>query len=119
MSPRFACQSLQASPSDVWFLFRNFRSSHHSADRALQLNFSDMLRVVFVFIPISAWFGKLTADLCTIRKPKNARSKRALEARESKEVEDPRTVIFVRGTHTGEVVNGAMKDLVRSRLRNA
>jgi hypothetical protein len=52
----------------------------------------------------------------TIRKPKNARSKRALEARESKEVEDPRTVIFVRGTHTGEVVNGAMKDLVRIRL---
>ena len=49
----------------------------------------------------------------TIRKPRNARSKRALEARESKEVEDPRTVIFVRGTHTGEVVNGAMKDLVR------
>jgi hypothetical protein len=46
-------------------------------------------------------------------KPKNARSKRALEAREPKEVEDPRTVIFVRGTHTGEVVNGAMKDLVR------
>ena len=48
----------------------------------------------------------------TIRKPKNARSKRALEAREPKEVEDPRTVIFVRGTHLGEVVNGAMKDLV-------
>jgi hypothetical protein len=48
----------------------------------------------------------------SISKPKNARSKRALEAREPKEVEDPRTVIFVRGTHTGEVVNGAMKDLV-------
>ena len=48
----------------------------------------------------------------TISKPKNARSKRALEAREPKEVEDPRTVIFVRGTHTGEVVNGVMKDLV-------
>ncbi|KAH9998997.1 Brix-domain-containing protein [Russula vinacea] len=45
-------------------------------------------------------------------KPKNARSKRVLEARESKEVEDPRTVIFVRGTHTGEVVNGVMKDLM-------
>ncbi|KAI0274391.1 Brix-domain-containing protein [Russula aff. rugulosa BPL654] len=45
-------------------------------------------------------------------KPKNARSKRALEARESKEVEDPRTVIFVRGTHTGEVVKGVMKDLM-------
>jgi ribosome production factor 2 len=39
-----------------------------------------------------------------------------MEARESKEVEDPRTVIFVRGTHTGEVVKGVMKDLVRIRL---
>ncbi|KAI0303481.1 Brix-domain-containing protein [Multifurca ochricompacta] len=45
-------------------------------------------------------------------KPKNARSKRALEAREPKEVEDPRTVVFVRGTHTGEVVNGVMKELM-------
>lgn len=47
------------------------------------------------------------------RKPRNARSKRALEAREPKEVEDPRTAIFVKGTHTGEVLNGAMKELVR------
>ncbi|KAH9063717.1 Brix-domain-containing protein [Lactarius deliciosus] len=45
-------------------------------------------------------------------KPKNARSKRALEARESKEVEDPRTVIFVRGSHTGEVVGSVMKELM-------
>ncbi|EJD50818.1 Brix-domain-containing protein [Auricularia subglabra TFB-10046 SS5] len=45
-------------------------------------------------------------------KPKNARSKRALQAREPKEVEDPRTCIFVRGTHTGEVLNGVMKDLM-------
>ncbi|KAF9229023.1 Brix-domain-containing protein [Gyrodon lividus] len=45
-------------------------------------------------------------------KPKNARSKRALEARESKEVEDARTAVFVRGTHTGEVVNAAMKELM-------
>lgn len=37
-----------------------------------------------------------------------------MEARGPKEVEDPRTVIFVRGTHTGEVVNAAMKDLVRN-----
>ena len=56
-------------------------------------------------------------DQSKFSKPKNARSKRALEAREPKEVEDPRTVIFVRGTHTGEVVNGAMKDLVRGPLR--
>ncbi|KAJ3524224.1 hypothetical protein NMY22_g11092 [Coprinellus aureogranulatus] len=45
-------------------------------------------------------------------KPKNARSKRALDAREPKEVEDPRTVIFVKGTHTGEVLNGVFKDLM-------
>ncbi|KAF9782455.1 Brix domain-containing protein [Thelephora terrestris] len=45
-------------------------------------------------------------------KPKNARSKRALEAREPKEVEDPRTVIFVKGTHTGERLNTVMKDLM-------
>ena len=36
-----------------------------------------------------------------------------MEAREPKEIEDPRTAIFVRGTHTGEIVNGVMKDLVR------
>ena len=48
-----------------------------------------------------------------IRKPRNARSKRALEAREAKEVEDARTAIFVRGTHAGEVVQNAMKELVR------
>ncbi|KAJ3724879.1 Brix-domain-containing protein [Lentinula raphanica] len=45
-------------------------------------------------------------------KPKNARSKRALEAREPKEVEDPRIAIFVKGTKTGEVLNGVMKDMM-------
>ncbi|KAI0761533.1 Brix-domain-containing protein [Trametes elegans] len=45
-------------------------------------------------------------------KPKNARSKRALQAREPKEVEDPRTAVFVKGTHTGEKVNGVMKELM-------
>ncbi|KAL4065061.1 Brix domain-containing protein [Scleroderma yunnanense] len=45
-------------------------------------------------------------------KPKNARSKRALEAREPKEVEDERMVIFVPGTKTGEVVDKAMKELM-------
>ena len=46
------------------------------------------------------------------RKPRNARSKRALDAREAKEIEDVRTAIFVKGTHTGEVINGVMKELV-------
>lgn len=52
-------------------------------------------------------------DIFSLRKPKNARSKRALEAREPKEVEDPRTAIFVKGTHTGERLNAAMQELVR------
>ncbi|KAJ2933143.1 hypothetical protein H1R20_g3944, partial [Candolleomyces eurysporus] len=46
------------------------------------------------------------------RKPRNARSKRAMEAREPKEVEDPRTIIFVKGTHTGETVKAVFKDLM-------
>jgi hypothetical protein len=46
------------------------------------------------------------------RKPKNARSKRALDARQPKEVEDARTTIFVKGTHTGEVLNSVMRELV-------
>ncbi|KAF8634907.1 hypothetical protein AX15_000654 [Amanita polypyramis BW_CC] len=45
-------------------------------------------------------------------KPKNARSKRALEARRPKEVEDPRTAVFVKGTHVGELLNNAMKELM-------
>ncbi|THH03654.1 hypothetical protein EW145_g6111 [Phellinidium pouzarii] len=45
-------------------------------------------------------------------KPRNARSKRALEAREPKEIEDPRTAIFVKGTSTGDKLNAAMKELM-------
>ncbi|CAE7209940.1 unnamed protein product, partial [Rhizoctonia solani] len=45
-------------------------------------------------------------------KPKNAASKRALDARAPKEIEDERTVIFVKGTHVGEKVSGVMKDLM-------
>ncbi|PVF98329.1 Brix-domain-containing protein [Serendipita vermifera] len=44
--------------------------------------------------------------------PKNARSKRAMEARAPKEVEDERTAIFVKGSHTGEVLSGVMKDIM-------
>ncbi|KAJ7066729.1 Brix domain-containing protein, partial [Mycena amicta] len=43
---------------------------------------------------------------------KNARSKRALDARQAKEVEDARTTVFVRGTHTGEVLNNVMRDIM-------
>lgn len=45
-------------------------------------------------------------------KPKNARSKRALDARQPKEIEDARTTVFVKGTHTGEVLNSVMRELV-------
>ena len=45
-------------------------------------------------------------------KPKNARSKRALDARQPKEIEDARTTIFIKGTHTGEVLNSVMRELV-------
>ncbi|KAJ8697430.1 rRNA-binding ribosome biosynthesis protein rpf2 [Pleurotus ostreatus] len=49
--------------------------------------------------------------LRTVR-PKNARSKRALDARAPKEIEDARTAIFVKGTHAGERVSSVMKDLM-------
>ncbi|EIW61119.1 Brix-domain-containing protein [Trametes versicolor FP-101664 SS1] len=52
-------------------------------------------------------------------KPKNARSKRVMQARESKEVEDPRTAIFVKGTHPGEKAGGVMKELMALKRPNA
>ncbi|KAI6785976.1 uncharacterized protein J7T54_006315 [Emericellopsis cladophorae] len=44
-------------------------------------------------------------------KPKNARSKRALEKRESKVNENPKTCLFLRGTTCSQVVQDAMTDL--------
>lgn len=44
-------------------------------------------------------------------KPKNARSKRALEKRESKELESAKTAIFVKGNRTSDKVNMAMVEL--------
>ncbi|KAF8155431.1 Brix domain-containing protein [Crassisporium funariophilum] len=52
-------------------------------------------------------------------KPKNARSKRALDARLPKETEDPRTAIFVKGTHAGEVLNSVMRELMALKRPNA
>lgn len=52
-------------------------------------------------------------------KPRNARSKRALEAREPKEIEDPRTAVFVKGSSTGEVVGKVMKELMALKRPNA
>jgi len=42
-----------------------------------------------------------------------------MDARSPKEVEDPRTAIFVRGTHTGELLNGVMRDLMALKRPNA
>ena len=60
----------------------------------------------------TSWVREVT-NISSPRKPKNARSKRVFEAREPKEVEDSRTVIFVKGTHSGERLNGLMAELVR------
>ncbi|KAI9024050.1 ribosome production factor 2 [Hyaloraphidium curvatum] len=46
-----------------------------------------------------------------VAKPKNARSKRALEKREPKLVENAKNALFVRGTTTNGVVNEALRDL--------
>jgi ribosome production factor 2 len=45
------------------------------------------------------------------RKPRNARSKRALEKREPKAVENPKTALFLRGTTCSQVVQDAMGEL--------
>lgn len=45
------------------------------------------------------------------RKPRNARSKRALEKREPKAVENPKTALFLRGTTCSQVVLDALSDL--------
>lgn len=45
------------------------------------------------------------------RKPRNARSKRALEKREPKAIENPKTCLFLRGTTCSQVVQDALNDL--------
>ena len=67
----------------------------------LVLNFLELLILIFCF---------------RCRKPKNARSKRVLDARMPKEIEDARTAIFVKGSHTGETLNAVMRELVRGVL---
>lgn len=44
-------------------------------------------------------------------KPRNARSKRALEKREPKAIENPKTCLFLRGTTCSQVVQDALNDL--------
>ena len=45
------------------------------------------------------------------RKPRNARSKRALEKREPKAIENPKTALFLRGTSCSQVVQDALTEL--------
>jgi ribosome production factor 2 len=42
-----------------------------------------------------------------------------MEAKLPKEIEDERTVVFVKGTKTGDIVNGVMKDLMALKRPNA
>ncbi|PHH63797.1 hypothetical protein CDD81_5454 [Ophiocordyceps australis] len=44
-------------------------------------------------------------------KPRNARSKRALEKREPKTVENPKTCLFLRGTSCSQIVQDALNEL--------
>lgn len=53
----------------------------------------------------------LPAIMMITRKPRNARSKRVLEKREAKEVENAKTALFIHGLRTGEKVNLAMREL--------
>lgn len=45
------------------------------------------------------------------RNPRNARSKRALEKREAKPIENPKTCLFLRGTTCSQVIQDALSDL--------
>ena len=46
------------------------------------------------------------------RKPKNAKAKRVMLAREPKVHEEERGALFMRGTHTTELITEVLKDLV-------
>ncbi len=50
------------------------------------------------------------------RKPRNARAKRVMLAREPKVQEDERAALFMRGTHTSEEITEILKDLVSQSL---
>lgn len=61
---------------------------------------------------IQSWRAPVCSlDIYSHSKPKNARSKRVLEKREAKLVENPKTAIFVRGNQSSEKVNLALTEL--------
>jgi len=47
------------------------------------------------------------------RKPKTKRAKRAMEKREAKIVENPKSAMFIRGHNTSAVINEVLTDLVK------
>ncbi|KAK0392313.1 hypothetical protein NLU13_1809 [Sarocladium strictum] len=49
-------------------------------------------------------------------KPRNARSKRALEKREPKAIENPKTCLFLRGTTCSQIVQDALNELYALRV---
>ncbi|KAK2603827.1 rRNA-binding ribosome biosynthesis protein rpf2 [Conoideocrella luteorostrata] len=49
-------------------------------------------------------------------KPRNARSKRALEKREPKAIENPKNCLFLRGTSCSQIVQDALNELYSLRL---
>ncbi|KAJ4295980.1 rRNA-binding ribosome biosynthesis protein rpf2 [Collariella sp. IMI 366227] len=51
-------------------------------------------------------------------KPRNARSKRALEKRAPKAVENPKTALFLRGTSCSQITQDALGDLYAMRQNN-
>lgn len=55
------------------------------------------------------------ADSHISRKPRNARSKRALDKRAPKAVENPKTVLFLRGTTCSQTTQDALADLTQLR----
>jgi ribosome production factor 2 len=54
--------------------------------------------------------------ITSIRKPRNARSKRALEKREPKAIENPKSCLFLRGTTCSQVVQDALNELYALRV---
>ena len=54
-------------------------------------------------------------NCCACSKPSNQRAKRALEKRASKLVENPKSLLTLKGQKTSEIVSEALKDLVRDR----
>uniref|UniRef100_A0AAY5ECJ1 Ribosome production factor 2 homolog n=1 Tax=Electrophorus electricus TaxID=8005 RepID=A0AAY5ECJ1_ELEEL len=58
-------------------------------------------------------------DICLIRKPKTKRSKRFLQNREAKLVENAKTAMILKGGNTSETVTHALKDVYALKKPNA